>query len=166
MLYHCCSGSDIWTVLFFGYLNQINSNYLSHQKNLHIKCYSLIIVQVFTPGHVSSGKRCKCSSAHSAAAPKEKSQRLAISFVHASQFTISLLVVVRDNPATVLMYFGTYKYMGTSLIQARELWCSPSSCSTLMGSHYRPDSQMIQTDGAGPIQSIVNFDQVFPFRPH
>lgn len=38
--------------------------------NLHVKYYSLIIVQVFTPGHVSSGKRCKCSSAHSAVSPR------------------------------------------------------------------------------------------------
>lgn len=48
--------------------------------NLLVKYYSLIIVQVFTPGHVSSGKRCKCSSAHSAAFPKEELQRSATSF--------------------------------------------------------------------------------------
>lgn len=35
---HCCSGSDICTILFFGYFNQIHSNYLSHQKSCRFPC--------------------------------------------------------------------------------------------------------------------------------
>lgn len=38
---HCRSGSAIWTILFFGYLNQINSNYLSHQKSCKSPCQLL-----------------------------------------------------------------------------------------------------------------------------
>lgn len=38
---HCRSGSDICTILFFGYFNQIHSNYLSHQKSCKSPCQVL-----------------------------------------------------------------------------------------------------------------------------
>lgn len=78
--------------------------------NHHIKCSSLIEAQVFTPGHVSSGKRCKCWSARSAAFPKEKSGRIANGF--GTCFTICCFSPPRQGgevPVTTLAYLGTYK---------------------------------------------------------
>lgn len=78
--------------------------------NHHIKCSSLIVVQVFTPGHVSSGKRCKCWSARSAAFPKEKSGRIANGF--GTCFTICCFSPPRQGgevPVTTLACWGTYK---------------------------------------------------------
>ena len=95
---------------------------------------SLIIVQVFTLGHASSRKRCKCSSAHSAASPTEKSPRLATSFVRAAQLTVLLLPARegRTQPQPSCTW-GPTNTRGPTTIPARELWFLHSSCSTLMG---------------------------------
>lgn len=130
--------------------------------NHHIKCSSLIVAQVFTPGHVSSGKRCKCWSARSAAFPKEKSGRIANGF--GTCFTICCFSPPHQGgevPVTTLAYLGTYKCCSgsaavfTFLLQHTD------------GKSLQPRStENMNCDGADPPSlSILNFDPGFPFWP-
>lgn len=118
--------------------------HIRRSANLHVMSYSLMVVQVFTLGRVSSGKRCKCSSAHSAAYPEEKLQRLATCFICASQFTASSPSKRGQDPTTVHTYLGIREYTGTCKYSNKRAVFLTFLLQHTAGkiNSYRPDSQV------------------------